>query len=156
MKLSNTIETEKLNALIEINTLINSNYSDINALLAHILESAMRIVVGEASSILLVDSNKQILRFEVALGPKGLDAKKSVVKMDEGIAGWVVKNNRSLIVNDAENDPRYCPNVQLSTGYKTRNMLAVPMRVKDECIGVIEILNKQGETGFTPSDLEVL
>ena len=156
MKLSNTIETEKLNALIEINTLINSNYSDINALLAHILESAMRIVVGEASSILLVDSNKQILRFEVALGPKGLDAKKSVVKMDEGIAGWVVKNNRSLIVNDVENDPRYCPNVQLSTGYKTRNMLAVPMRVKDECIGVIEILNKQGETGFTLSDLEVL
>lgn len=156
MKLSNTIETEKLNALIEINTLINSNYSDINALLAHILESAMRIVVGEAASILLVDSNKQILRFEVALGPKGLDAKKSVVKMDEGIAGWVVKNNRSLIVNDAENDPRYCPNVQLSTGYKTRNMLAVPMRVKDECIGVIEILNKQGETGFTLSDLEVL
>lgn len=156
MKLSNTIETEKLNALIEINTLINSNYSDINALLAHILESAMRIVVGEAASILLVDSNKQILRFEVALGPKGLDAKKSVVKMDEGIAGWVVKNNRSLIVNDAENDPRYSPAVQLSTGYKTRNMLAVPMRVKDECIGVIEILNKQGETGFTLSDLEVL
>jgi Nif-specific regulatory protein len=116
----------------------------------------MRIVVGEASSILLVDSNKQILRFEVALGPKGLDAKKSVVKMDEGIAGWVVKNNRSLIVNDVENDPRYSPNVQLSTGYKTRNMLAVPMRVKDECIGVIEILNKQGETGFTLSDLEVL
>ncbi|HPS43433.1 MAG TPA: sigma 54-interacting transcriptional regulator, partial [Treponemataceae bacterium] len=36
------------------------------------------------------------------------------------------------------------------------NMLAVPMRVKDECIGVIEILNKQGETGFTLSDLEVL
>ena len=156
MKLSNTIETEKLNALIEINTLINSNYSDINALLAHILESAMRIVVGEASSILLVDSNKQILRFEVALGPKGLDAKKSVVKMDEGIAGWVVKNNRSLIVNDAENDPRYSPNVQLSTGYKTRNMLAVPMRVKDECIGVIEILNKQGATSFTLADLEVL
>ena len=156
MKLSNTIETEKLNALIEINTLINSNYSDINALLAHILESAMRIVVGEAASILLVDSNKQILRFEVALGPKGLDAKKSVVKMDEGIAGWVVKNNRSLIVNDVENDPRYSPAVQLSTGYKTRNMLAVPMRVKDECIGVIEILNKQGETGFTLSDLEVL
>lgn len=156
MKLSNTIETEKLNALIEINTLINSNYSDISALLAHILESAMRIVVGDASSLLLLDSNKQVLRFEIALGPKGLDAKKFVVKMDEGIAGWVVKNNRSLIVNDAENDPRYSPTVQQSTGYKTRNMLAVPMRVKDECIGVIEILNKKGDAGFTLTDLEVL
>ena len=156
MKLSNAIETEKLNALIEINTLINSNYSDINALLAHILESAQRIVAGDASSLLLLDSNKQVLRFEVALGPKGLEAKKFVVKMDEGIAGWVVKNNRSLIVNDVENDPRYSKNVQQSTGYRTRNMLAVPMRVKDECIGVIEILNKQGDAGFTLADLEVL
>jgi Nif-specific regulatory protein len=156
MKLSNAIETEKLNALIEINTLINSNYSDINALLAHILESAMRIVVGDAASLLLLDSSKQVLRFEIALGPKGLDAKKFVVKMDEGIAGWVVKNNRSLIVNDTENDPRYSPTVQQSTGYQTRNMLAVPMRVKDECIGVIEILNKSGSGGFTLADLEVL
>ena len=156
MKLSNAIETEKLNALIEINTLINSNYSDINALLAHILESAMRIVVGDAASLLLLDSSKQVLRFEIALGPKGLDVKKFVVKMDEGIAGWVVKNNRSLIVNDTENDPRYCPAVQKSTGYQTRNMLAVPMRVKDECIGVIEILNKSVSEGFTLEDLEVL
>ena len=100
MKLSNTIDTEKLNALIEINTLINSNYSDINALLAHILESAMRLVDGESSSILLLDSSKKNLRFEVALGPKGIEAKKFIVKIDEGIAGWVVANNKSLIVND--------------------------------------------------------
>ena len=156
MKLSNTIDTEKLNALIEINTLINSNYSDINALLAHILESAMRLVSGDASSLLLVDSNKKNLRFEIALGPKGLEAKKFVVKMDEGIAGWVVKNNRSLIVNDVANDPRYSPAVQQSTGYKTQNMIAVPMRVKDECIGVIEILNKGNANGFGHDDLEML
>ncbi len=156
MKLSNTIDTEKLNALIEINTLINSNYSDINALLAHILESAMRLVSGDASSLLLVDTNKKNLRFEIALGPKGLEAKKFVVKMDEGIAGWVVKNNRSLIVNDVANDPRYSPAVQQSTGYKTQNMIAVPMRVKDECIGVIEILNKGNANGFGHDDLEML
>lgn len=156
MKLSNTIDTEKLNALIEINTLINSNYSDINVLLAHILESAMRLVEGEASSLLLLDPKTKTLRFEVALGPKGIEAKKFAVKMDEGIAGWVVKNNRSLIVNDVPNDPRFSPAVQQSTGYKTQSMLAVPMRVKDECIGVIEILNKVSSKGFSHEDLEVL
>ncbi len=156
MKLSDAIDKEKLNALIDINTLINSNYSDINALLAHILESAMRLVSGDAASLLLVDTSKKTLRFEIALGPKGLEAKKFVVKMDEGIAGWVVKNNRSLIVNDVANDPRFSPAVQQSTGYKTQNMLAVPMRVKDECIGVIEILNKGTTNGFGHEDLEVL
>ena len=156
MKLSNFVDTEKLNALIEINTLINSNYSDINALLAHILESAMRLVDGEASSLLLVDSSRKNLRFEVALGPKGIEAKKIIVKMDEGIAGWVVNNNHSLIVNDVAHDPRFSPVVQQSTGYKTQNMLAVPMRVKDECIGVIEILNKGADREFCLADLEVL
>jgi Nif-specific regulatory protein len=116
----------------------------------------MRIVEGDAASLLLLDSNKKNLRFEVALGPKGLEAKKFVVQTDEGIAGWVVKNNRSLIVSDPANDPRYSPTVQQSTGYTTRNMLAVPMRVRDECIGVIEILNKKGSDGFSLADLEVL
>ncbi len=156
MKVSSTIDTEKLNALIEINTLINSNYSDVNALLAHILSSAMKLVEGEASSILLLDPHRKFLRFEVALGPKGIEAKKFVVRTDEGIAGWVVKNNRSLIVNDAEHDPRFSPSVQQSTGYKTQNMIAVPMCVKNECIGVIEILNKGKDREFDNGDLEVL
>ena len=156
MKLSDAIDKDKLNALIENNILINSNYSNISALLAHILESAMRLVSGDASSLLLVDQKTRTLRFEIALGPKGLEAKKFVVKMDEGIAGWVVKNNRSLIVNDVANDPRFSPAVQQSTGYKTQNMLAVPMRIRDECIGVIEILNKDRGPGFTNADLEVL
>ena len=156
MKLSDAIDKDKLNALIENNILINSNYSNLSALLAHILESAMRLVSGDASSLLLVDQKARTLRFEIALGPKGLEAKKFVVKMDEGIAGWVVKNNRSLIVNDVANDPRFSPAVQQSTGYKTQNMLAVPMRIRDECIGVIEILNKDRGPGFTNADLEVL
>jgi len=156
MKLSNTIETEKLNALIDINTLINSNYSDINVLLAQIIESAMRVVEGDSGSLLLVDEGRKSLRFEVALGPKGLEAKKFVVKMDEGIAGWVVKNNRSLIANDLANDPRYSPTVQKSTGYTIKNMLAVPMRVRNQCIGVIEIMNKKICEHFSLADLELL
>jgi len=153
---SNSIEKEKLNALIEINTLINSNYQDINALLAHILESAMHLVDGEASSLLLLDEHRKTLRFDIALGPKGLEAKKFTVKLDEGIAGWVVKNNKSLLINDVANDPRFNPEVQQSTGYLVTTMLAIPMRVRNECIGVIEILNKIGARDFSYEDLELI
>lgn len=156
MKLPSLINSEKLNALVEINTLINSNYSDINALLAYIVESAMRLVEGESSSLLILDSQKKVLRFEVALGPKGIEAKKFVVKMNEGIAAWVVANNKSVIVNDVKNDVRFNPEVQKGTGYETLNMLAVPMRVKDSCIGVIEILNKKDFLDFTNEDLGLL
>lgn len=76
MKLSGTVDTAKLNALIEINTLINSNYSDINALLAHILQSAMHLVEGEASSLLLVDSGKKNTQIRSCSRPKRHRSKK--------------------------------------------------------------------------------
>ena len=69
-----SLDAEKLSTLIEINALINSSYSDVNALLIYILESAMRLVKCESSSILLVNKADNILHFEVALGPKGAEA----------------------------------------------------------------------------------
>jgi Nif-specific regulatory protein len=71
----NSLSLEQLKTLIEINGRINSNYSDINALLVYILESAMRLVHCESSSLLLNKENGS-LRFVVALGPKGAEAKK--------------------------------------------------------------------------------
>ena len=64
------IDTKKFNTLIEINALINSNYGNLHALLTEILDSATRLCQGEASSLLLVDHEKQELYFEVALGSK--------------------------------------------------------------------------------------
>lgn len=153
---SNAIDVEKLNTLIEINTLINSNYSDINALLIYILESAMRLVKCESSSILLFNKSDNMLHFSVALGPKGSVVKDIPVVRSGSIAGWVVEHNQSLIVNDVFNDPRFYSGVQDQSGYETRTMIAVPMRVKNECIGVIELLNKADFNSFTKNDLQLI
>jgi Nif-specific regulatory protein len=93
------IDKTRFNTLIEINSYINSNFTDINSLLTQILESASKLTGGDASSLLLVDKYADELYLEIALGPKGSEVKKFSVKMGEGIAGWVAKNNRSLIVN---------------------------------------------------------
>ncbi|EFW37108.1 sigma-54-dependent Fis family transcriptional regulator [Treponema phagedenis] len=155
MNLSTNIDAEKLNALIQISLLINSNYSDLNALLEKIVQSAMDVVGGDAASLLIVTADKKNLRFEIALGPRGIEAKKILVGLN-GIAGWVVKHSKSAIINDVQNDTRFDSSVQKTTGYVTRNMLAVPMRIKTECIGVIEVLNKADNQDFTLNDLEVL
>src|SRR5574344_521621 len=109
-----SLTLEKLKTLIEINGRINSNYSDINALLVHILESAMRLVECESSSLLLVNKEDDTLHFVVALGPKGAEAKDIQVEKNS-IAGWVVKNNKHLIVNNASKDPRFSKTVQDKT-----------------------------------------
>lgn len=153
---SNAIDVEKLNTLIEINTLINSSYSDIDALLVYILESAMRLVKCESSSILLANKKDNTLRFSVALGPKGSVVKDIPVVRSGSIAGWVAENNQSLIINDVINDPRFYSFVQKQTGYETRTMIAVPMRINNKCVGVIELLNKDGCQDFTQNDLEII
>lgn len=150
----NSLTLEQLKTLIEINGRINSNYSDINALLVYILESAMRLVHCESSSLLLAKEDGS-LRFVVALGPKGAEAQNIPVAKNS-IAGWVSENNKSLIINNVASDPRFSTTVQKKTGYVSRNMIAIPMRVKGKCVGVIELINKAEQAVFNNDDLAVL
>ncbi|MDR2314106.1 MAG: sigma 54-interacting transcriptional regulator [Spirochaetaceae bacterium] len=150
------IDANKFNTLIEINSLINSKFTDLHSLLTQILESATRFCQGEASSLMLVNKETKELYFEVALGSQSAKIAKYTVKLNEGIAGWVATHNKSLMVNDVENDKRHSKKIPDQLGYPSKTMIAVPMRIKDECIGVIELLNKKGGNYFTQDDLEWL
>lgn len=125
-------------------------------LLTRILDAATRLTDGESSSLLLLDKENNTLYFEITLGPKGPDVKNFTLNMGEGIAGWVAQNNTSLIVNDVDKDPRFQSEISAKIGYPTESILAVPMRLKDTCIGVIEIINKQSRGIFTNEDLQLL
>ncbi|MDR2150755.1 MAG: sigma 54-interacting transcriptional regulator [Spirochaetaceae bacterium] len=151
-----TIDIQKFNTLIEINTALNSDYQDVHTLLTGILESAARLCGGEAASLLLLDKADKKLYFEVALGSKGAEVQHFTVSAGQGIAGWVVQHNKSLIINDVEHDPRHFKSISQKINYPSRTMLAVPMRVKDECIGVIELINKKNGALFVQDDLEWL
>jgi len=150
------IDANKFHTLIELNSLINSNYKDIHSLLSRIMESATRLSEAEASSLLLMDKEKNELYFEVALGSKGAEVQKYTVKLGEGIAGWVAQNNKSLIVNDVQNDKRHLSTIGEEINFKSKTIMAVPMRVKDDCIGVLEVINKKTEEGFSQDDIEWL
>jgi Nif-specific regulatory protein len=150
------IDRNRFETLIEINTLINSDYTDVKELLRKIIESATRLMTAEASSLLLVNPENNKLYFEIALGTKGPDVQRFSLNMGEGIAGWVAANNRSLIVNDVHADGRFFSDISKQIGFPTKAIVAVPMRVKDRCVGVIEIINKAGGSKFTEEDLEWL
>jgi Nif-specific regulatory protein len=154
--ISDHIDASRLSTLIEINELINSQYTDAKSLLTRILESAMKLTAGEASSLIMLNPENNKLYFEIALGSKGPDVQKFSLNMGEGIAGWVAQNNTPLIVNDVDSDERYFSDISKSVGFSTHSILAVPMRLKDSCIGVIEILNKKDNGVFSQGDLEWL
>jgi Nif-specific regulatory protein len=150
------IDPVKFGTLIEVSALINSNYGDAIPLLTRILESATRLSEGESSSLILRDTESGKLHFTIALGPKGPEVKHFTLNPGEGIAGWVAQHGQSLIANDVETDSRFFSEISRSIGYANRSILAVPMRIRDEVVGVIEIINKRDKKYFTQEDLQWL
>lgn len=151
--LKSSVDPTKFETLIEINTLINSDYSDPKAVLTRIIESATRLTDGEASSLLLLNPENNKLYFEIALGSKGQDVKKYSLNLGEGIAGWVAEHNRALVVNDVQDDPRFFSEISRNIGFPTSSILAAPMRIRDRCVGVIELINKRSGRAFDDEDL---
>lgn len=150
------LDAQRFETLIEINELINTDFQDGRSLLTRILDSATRLSGGEASSLLLLNPDDGKLYFEIALGTKGPEVSSFSLSMGEGIAGWVAEHNRSLLVNDVSSDERFFPEISRKIGFTTKAILAVPMRLKNHCIGVIEIINKRDGLNFSQEDLQWL
>jgi len=129
---------------------------DLDELLTKIMEGAKQICDVEADSILLLDKKKKELYFRIALGEKSDEIKKVVLPIGEGIAGWVAQTGEPLIINDVSVDPRFSKKIDELTKLKTKSILCVPIKFKDEILGVIEVLNKSNDEEFTEDDLQYL
>jgi Nif-specific regulatory protein len=149
------IKSKEIEEIITISTLINSTF-EINEVLNRIMDSANRVVEAEASSLLLIDEVTESLYFHVALGDKGEAVKRFTLKIGEGIAGWVAKHSKPLIVNDVQNDKRFFKDISKKIDYETKSILCVPLKLKDKTIGVLEVLNKISGGEFTIDDQNVL
>ena len=145
----------ELNTLSEISRNINS-ILDLDPLLNVVMNNATEVMKAEVSSVLLLDEDKKELIFRIALGEKGEKVKKIKLKVGEGIAGWVAKTGKPIIVNDVKNEPRFNQAVDRKTGFKTRSILCVPLYSKEKMIGVIQVINKKDHLPFTKENEELL
>lgn len=144
----------QLNALIKMTSLINSTL-DTREIRRRAIEAAQALVNAEAGSLLLIDSEKGELFFEVATGEKGEKVKEIRLKIGEGIAGWVAEKGEAVIVHDVENDPRFFKGVDEKSKFKTKSLICVPVKTKDRIIGVLEAINKR-DGRFDTEDKEIL
>jgi putative nucleotidyltransferase with HDIG domain len=121
-----------------------------------ILSSAKEILNASASSVILVDEKKRELFFEFADGNVGGLITQVRINIASGIAGWVVREGKPLIVNDVKSDERFSADVDKITGFVTRSIICVPILVQSQVIGVIEVVNRKDGSDFREQDLEVL
>jgi phosphoserine phosphatase RsbU/P len=140
--------------LLEVSRLINS-ITDMNELLAAILDVARRVMGAEASSLFLVDESTGDLELTIARGERPCAASMPIkIPRGKGIAGWVQQRRQSVLVEDAYDDPRFYPEMDRSTGFITRSLIAVPLFQDAQDIGVLEVLNPFGKPAFDSLDLE--
>lgn len=152
----NTKEKEQnaslLLALTEIARCVNAQ-ANLDELLITIAEQTKKVLNADRCSVFLYDKEKNELWSKVALGMNSEEIRFSA---DKGFAGHVVKTGETIRIQDAYNDSRFNKEIDKHTGYKTYNLLCMPVRnIKFEIIGAFQVLNKMNGD-FTDSDEEIL
>jgi signal transduction histidine kinase len=148
-------KAHQLATLSEISSAISSTL-DLHTVLNRIMSYAVELLGAEAGSLLLVGHQDQDLTFEVVLGPTGQELLGKSTQVGKGIVGTVAQTGEPLIINDVAGDPRWDVAFDQATQFKTRDLLCVPMSVRNMVIGVIELVNKQDGTGFSEEDCNLL
>jgi signal transduction histidine kinase len=143
-----------LERIVKVSQILNSTLS-LDPLLRIIIQSATELTNTEACSIMLLDKQTGELRFAHMIGETTADLRNLTVSLDHSIAGWIVSKGKPLLIRDVKSDPRWDADIDEAIDFDTRSILGIPLRVKDETIGVLELLNKLGDEGFSQDDIQI-
>ena len=114
----------------------------LDEVLGVLMEMSTYELGAERSSLFLNDQQSGELYTRFAQGNFQREIR---IINDSGIAGSVFQSGRGRIIHDAYKDKSFNSSVDERTGYTTRNMICVPIKtVKNEIIGVAQVLNKKG------------
>lgn len=114
---------------------------EMEEVLRSLLESVREHFRVEAASVALVDEQTRELVFRVATGAAADQVVGVRLKPGQGIAGWVAQSGLPIMVPSVDQDPRWYPGVDRETGFRTRTLAAVPIRLGEEVLGVVEAIN---------------
>lgn len=140
--------------LVEISLTLNST-KEPEELLQSIIKTATDLLDCEAASILLFDQGTRKLHFAAATGSDPQKLAEIPVPSDQSIAGVIFREKKPVFVPDVHDDPRHYELVGEEVHFKTRNLVGVPMLIRDQVTGVLEALNKHNG-GFSKDDADIL
>ncbi|MGD8209023.1 MAG: GAF domain-containing protein, partial [Desulfobacterales bacterium] len=149
---------EDFDLLYQISKSIHSIH-DLAKMLQNILLKIKEVFAVEGASIALHDAgNKEFYFIRTVEEQCGIEQKRMDQMRfpdDYGVAGWVLRENRSVIIPDVSCDERFSDKLDIQQDIVTRSMICVPLKTRKGSIGVLYALNKlEGE--FTPKASRLL
>ncbi|HJM10241.1 MAG TPA: GAF domain-containing SpoIIE family protein phosphatase [Candidatus Marinimicrobia bacterium] len=146
-------EVRNLNALLEVSRALGAEMH-LDSLLPVIIHKTTEMMDAERSSLFIYDPESDELWSKVA---EGMGEKVIRLPAGVGIAGDVAETLETANIPDAYDDPRFNPEFDKQTNFKTKSILCMPMTTRaGELIGVIEVLNKTDGGTFQESDEKLL
>ncbi|MBT7261598.1 MAG: GAF domain-containing protein, partial [Desulfobacula sp.] len=150
-----SIDSKKLATALELGFLINSTL-DLDEVLYLIMTYADLVTSSMASTLMLYDKETHELVFSFPTGLKAKKIKDVRIPEGTGIVGWVAQHQEYALVKDTQKDPRFYAGIDTVTGCETKSLLCVPMKSKNNFIGVLEVINKTNGSDFTENDALLL
>ncbi|MBB5022590.1 HD domain-containing phosphohydrolase [Desulfurispira natronophila] len=128
-----------------------SNEKQVDAILVLMADMGREMVVSDRCTLWLLDEINNELWTKVAHGIPPIR-----IPVNSGVVGYAINSGEAVIINDAYSDERFNPEVDRKTGYKTKNIMALPIRNNEgDIIGAYQAINKVTPEGlFTEKDLE--
>ncbi|MBU1261488.1 GAF domain-containing protein [bacterium] len=112
-----------------------------------ILSEVISALKVESSSFMLIDGTELSVRVASWGGKIAFPEESIRLKIGEGVAGVVIKDGEYEIVNNPDEDPRFIKGKRM-----IRNLLCVPLKVGNKCLGVLNISNTRDERDFSSEE----
>jgi signal transduction histidine kinase/ActR/RegA family two-component response regulator len=150
-----SLESEALFRVMDMGVMVNMSLN-LAEVLNLIMKNANQVTGSEASTLMLVEEETAELIFSVPTGPKEDQITDVRIRRGQGIAGWVAEHEQPVIIPDVSSDSRFFDGIDKLSGFKTKSVLAVPLKTKSKLIGVLEAVNKKDGSRFTEQDALLL
>jgi signal transduction histidine kinase len=133
-----------------------SQHVNVDELVENALRIALEVVGADAGSVLLADEKAKQLVFRYVIGEKADQLRGTAIPWDVGVAGAVFQSGEPAIIGDVARDTRHFSAIDNSTGFKTVDMITIPLkRWEGDPIGVLQVLNKR-EGQLNKDDIAIL
>jgi signal transduction histidine kinase len=140
LELAVTRQTERFAAIIEVGAQISAA-RDVDQLLRTVMDRLTALLGVEAATLYMHDEAAHELWSRVM---KGADLTELRTPVDKGLAGHVFRTRKTLILGDAYNDPRFNPEVDKQSGFRTRSVIATPLQhMSGRILGVLQVLDRR-------------
>lgn len=136
-------EQQNTETLLHILTEVSSSL-DLDRALNRTLSLLNNAIGAEQGTIMLLQAEDNLLHYRAGYGylssQSEVNNRGVTLRVGEGLAGWVVQNRESALINDLHQDSRWVRNS--NSGHDHRSAIVVPMLVAEDAIGVLMVFHR--------------